>query len=73
MTKWVVCLDNTGYEVDLEPLKLYQVIEDEKSADAGFIRIIDGSGEDYLYSANRFMPLELTPPVEERLSELAVF
>jgi|GEM_PF-5674345 len=32
MTKWSVCLDNTGYEVCLEPLKLYQVIDDEKSA-----------------------------------------
>jgi hypothetical protein len=69
--KWVVCLDNTGYEVDLEPRKLYQVIEDEKSAKSGCIRIIDGSGEDYLYDANRFMTVEVAAPVEERLMAAA--
>ncbi|GHU29119.1 hypothetical protein AGMMS50256_13260 [Betaproteobacteria bacterium] len=69
--KWVVCLDNTGYELDLEPRKLYQVVEDEKSAKSGCIRIIDGSGEDYLYDANRFMTVEVAAPVEERLKAAA--
>jgi hypothetical protein len=70
-TKWAVCLSNTDYEIDLEPLKLYRVIDDPDARESGCIRIIDGSGEDYLYAADRFMPLELAAPAEEQLQKLA--
>jgi hypothetical protein len=70
-TKWAVCLNNTGYEIDLEPLKLYQVINDQDAKESGCIRVVDGSGEDYLYAADRFMLLELAAPVEEQLQKLA--
>jgi hypothetical protein len=62
--KWVVCLDNTGCEVDLELQKLYQVIEDEASEKAGCVRIIDGSGEEYVYAANRFSAIKVAAPCQ---------
>ena len=45
--KFVVCLDNQGYEVSLERRKLYQVLSDRQAAKHQQIRVIDESGEDY--------------------------
>jgi hypothetical protein len=70
-TKWAVCLSNAGYEVDLEPRKLYQVVDDPEATASGCIRIVDDSGEDYLYAADRFMPLALSAPAEEQLQRIA--
>jgi hypothetical protein len=67
--KWALCLSNEGYEIDLEAFKAYRVLEDENSAKHGCIRIIDESGEDYVYPAGRFEILSLAKPAEERLSQ----
>jgi hypothetical protein len=69
--KFAVCLSNEGYEVDLEPFKVYQVIEDKEADAMGCIRIIDDSGEDYLFSANRFERLALAAPQEARFNAAA--
>jgi len=47
-----ICLDNAGYEVSLERLKIYVALPDVKAERTGFLRIVDESGEDYLYPAN---------------------
>ena len=62
---FVVCLKNKGYEVSLEPRKIYQVLPDLDAAKHRQLRIIDESGEDYLYPANYFAAIELTIPVRK--------
>lgn len=56
--RFVLCIRNDGCD-DLEPRKVYQVITDPDTAEEGYIRIIDESGEDYLYPAGYFVPVEL--------------
>jgi hypothetical protein len=70
MEKWhrfAVCLNNKGYEAYLELGKLYRVIQDEQATMHGYIRVVDESGEDYAYDADRFFTLELPDQVEEAL------
>jgi hypothetical protein len=55
----VICLDNSGYEVSLERRKIYVVVPDAEAARHGRIRVVDESGDDYLYPAERFVEVEL--------------
>ena len=64
-TEFVVCIDNADYHVALELHKIYRVIPDEESALDGDIRVIDESGEDYLYPSSYFVPIQLPQIVEE--------
>ncbi|MCX7153321.1 MAG: hypothetical protein NT115_12575 [Proteobacteria bacterium] len=57
--KFVVCLKNTGYEVSLEPRKIYQILPDLDATKHKQLRVVDESGEDYLYPAAYFSPIEL--------------
>jgi hypothetical protein len=63
---FAVCIANSGYE-DLEICKVYRVLPDAKAAEVGCLRVIDESGEDYLYPAERFMILDLPEAERERL------
>jgi hypothetical protein len=65
--RFVVCLKNKGYEVSLEPRKIYQVLPDSEAAKHRQLRVIDESGEDYLYPASYFSPIELPQPVRKAL------
>jgi len=65
-----ICLDNAGYEVSLERRKIYVALSDMKAERAGYVRIIDESGEDYLYPVQRFIAAEL--PVSTRRAVLHV-
>ncbi|HYA21073.1 MAG TPA: hypothetical protein VEG25_10575 [Burkholderiales bacterium] len=67
-THFAVCVDNRGYPASLELHKIYRVVPDEDAAIEGDIRVIDESGEDYLYSADRFVEIE--PPQRVRRSLL---
>jgi hypothetical protein len=67
---FAVCVRNEGLD-DLELRKLYQVLPDESAARSGFLRVIDDSGEDYLYPAGNFLHIELPPAVEDALAALA--
>lgn len=55
----VVCLKNEGYEVSLERRKIYRTLLDPEAAKHRQIRVVDESGEDYLYPKSYFAPLEL--------------
>lgn len=68
--RFVVCVENDDCE-DLEPRKIYQVLPDEAAAQDGYIRVIDESGEDYLYPAACFLPIELPQAVEKALLSAA--
>ncbi len=63
---FAVCIANAGYD-DLELCKVYRVLPDAKAAEVGCLRVIDESGEDYLYPAHRFMILDLPESERERL------
>ncbi|MCR4321256.1 MAG: hypothetical protein NUV74_13085 [Candidatus Brocadiaceae bacterium] len=65
--KYVVCINNEGYQASLELHKLYQVIPDKTIEDDGDIRIIDESGEDYIYPAFYFKKVSLTKDVKSSL------
>lgn len=64
---YVVCLRNDGAE-DLEVRKLYRVLPDDTSARRGYLRVIDESGEDYLYPEELFAPVGLSKEVERALA-----
>ena len=61
--KFVVCLKNQGYEVSLERRKIYQVVPDPEAEKHRQFRVIDESGEGYLYPQSLFAPLELPQPI----------
>lgn len=65
--EFAICIDNNSYEVSLEMRKLYEVIADPDAEKHGQIRVIDESGEDYLYPASAFSRLSLPESVIERV------
>ena len=65
--EFVICIDNHGYEVSLEMRKLYEVMVDADAEKHGQIRVIDESGEDYLYPATLFDRVTLPAHVLERV------
>ena len=62
--EFVICVGNRGYVASLELRKIYQVIPDKAAAELNQVRIIDESGEDYLYPADFFVPVQLPQAVE---------
>jgi hypothetical protein len=64
--RFVVCVRNEDCE-DLELRKIYQMLPDEAAAEDGYIRVVDESGEDYLYPADYFLPIELSKDLEKAL------
>ena len=62
--RFVICIQNDGNE-DLVPGKVYQVLEDDRAARAEYLRVVDESGEDYLYPTRYFVEIIL-PQVAER-------
>lgn len=66
-TTFAVCIDNRGYPASLERHKIYRVIPDNAAAADGDIRVVDESGEDYLYAANRFVEIEPPQTVKRSL------
>lgn len=64
--KFVICLRNEGCD-DLSLRKIYQMLPDETAAEDGYVRIIDDSGEDFLYPADYFIEVKLPQEVEDAL------
>jgi len=57
--KFVLCLSDGGYPESLEIRKVYRLLPDAKALSHGMLRVIDESGEDYLYPEDLFVPIEL--------------
>jgi hypothetical protein len=66
---FAVCVDNAGYPASLELRKVYRVLPDDDAATDGDIRVIDESGEDYLYPADYFILVKLSAEVEQAVVE----
>lgn len=64
---FAVCIKNSGYPVSLELHKIYRVLPDEDAAQDGDLRVVDESGEDYIYPASWFAQIKLPQPVKESL------
>ena len=65
--QFVVCVNNSEYPASLGLHKIYRVLPDEEAENDGDLRVIDESGEDYLYPADWFMKLELPSEVQRVL------
>ena len=68
---FAVCVQNDGYEGTLELRKIYQVLEDPVAEQKLFVRVVDESGEDYLYPKDWFLSLALPQSIEEALAHLS--
>jgi len=69
--KFAVCIENEDYEASLELHKIYRVLADKDAEVDGDIRVIDESGEDYLYPAHWFVFIELPHALEKSLLRAA--
>ena len=67
--KFLLCVDNEGYEASLEVRKLYEKIPDREAERHGQVRIIDESGEDYLYPSRFFALVRLPTLTKNRILE----
>ena len=69
--RFAICVNNAGYPASLELHKIYRVLPDEEAGSDGDLRVVDESGEDYLYPAEYFVLAELPRAVEESLLQKA--
>lgn len=64
---FAVCVRNDGYEASLERNKIYTILPDDEAGRDGDLRVIDESGEDYLFAADRFVAIEVPTAVKASL------
>lgn len=69
--KFALCIDNDGYAASLEKHKVYRIVPDEDAERHGDLRIVDESGEDYLFAAQRFVVVELPPRAKRAFTATA--
>ena len=67
VARFVICINNGGYVDDLKVRTVYQSLPDKSAAKSNYIRIIDETGEDYLYPADLFASIELPRELEKVL------
>jgi len=65
--QFAICVENEGYPASLELWKVYRVLTDEKAAKHQLIRVVDESGEDYLYPESWFASIKLPQAVEKAM------
>lgn len=68
---FAICIHNGEYAGTLEVRKVYEILEDSAAATRDFVRVVDESGEDYLYPRSWFVPVAVPESVEQLLHELA--
>jgi hypothetical protein len=69
--QFAICVKNDGYEASLEIRKVYDLLEDRGAEGHGLVRVVDESGEDYLYPKEFFIPIELPSPLSSRTTSSA--
>ena len=70
-TAFALCVDNSDYRASLIPGKVYRILPHDRAAKDDLIRVVDESGEDYLYDQSYFIPVDFPPTVRKKLLELA--
>jgi hypothetical protein len=66
--QFAVCVDNTDYKASLIVRKIYEVLPDDEAAKDDLLRVVDESGEDYLYHRSQFILVEFPAEVEQALT-----
>lgn len=69
-TTFAICVKNEDYPASLQLWKVYRVLADENNSPRNLIRVVDESGEDYLFSAAYFVPVELPKAAENAMLAL---
>lgn len=64
---FALCIDNSGYRASLIPGKVYRILPDAKAAKDELVRIVDESGEDYLYPKDLFVFVDFPPAVKKKV------
>jgi hypothetical protein len=64
--KFVMCIKNDHCE-DIEPRKVYEVLPDSNASRNGYLRVVDESGEDYVYPESYFVPVPLSAAAQEAI------
>ena len=68
---FVICVENTDYAASLEKRKIYETVEDAEAAKHGQIRVIDESGDDYLYPSEYFVEANLPDEIRAAVVKAA--
>ena len=71
ITKFVICIENSDYPASLEKRKIYQALPDSEAGKTGYIRVVDESGEDYIYPASWFVEVDFDERTRNALTEAA--
>lgn len=69
--RFVICIQNTDYPAALERRKIYEIVPDATASRLGLLRVIDESGEDYLYPSTYFIPMDFPQVVREAILQAA--
>ncbi len=67
MRRFALCINDKGYD-DIQKMKIYEVIEHNQDTDKGWIRLIDDSGEDYLYPPAYFDAIDIPVRIQEAIA-----
>ncbi|MGQ0667234.1 MAG: hypothetical protein ACT4O4_09385 [Nitrospiraceae bacterium] len=70
-SRFLICVENKGYKVSLEKRKIYVALLDAMAAKHGQVRVIDESGEDYLYPKSLFSPITISPSLRKAILKAA--
>lgn len=68
---FVICVENTDYTASLEKRKIYETVEDADAAKHGQLRVIDESGDDYLYPSEYFVEANLPDEIRAAVVKAA--
>ena len=66
--QFVVCVKNRGYRASLVVRRIYELVPDPEASGRGLFRVIDESGEDYLYPSSFFVAIELSRPIQRAIA-----
>lgn len=67
MPQLLICIDNAGYAAALEQRKIYVALNDPDALREGLVRVVDESGQDYLYPRERFVAAELPAATQQAI------
>lgn len=70
-SRFLICVDNKGYTVSLEKRKIYVALSDTMALKHGQVRVIDESGEDYLYPKSLFLPITVPQSLRKAILKAA--
>ena len=70
-SRFVICVENKGYKVSLEKRKIYLALPDATAQKHGQIRVIDESGDDYLYPKSLFLPITIPASLRKAILKAA--